>query len=104
MVGLRVFDIGALVVWLVWFFRQRDDEDDEGGGAALAGAVGPIAAAIPRAALPFPTPTVARAAPRPPRRPALGDPAGAPARHPQTRSAKSAHFQVCINPTRFVRV
>src|SRR3954449_12794344 len=32
MVGLRVFDIGALVVWLVWFFRQRDDEDDEGGG------------------------------------------------------------------------
>lgn len=32
MVGLRVFDIGALVVWLVWFFRQRDDEDDDGGG------------------------------------------------------------------------
>ena len=34
MVGLRVFDIGALVVWLVWFFRLRDDEDDEGGGGA----------------------------------------------------------------------
>jgi hypothetical protein len=32
MVGLRVFDIGALVVWLVWFFKLRDDEDDEGGG------------------------------------------------------------------------
>jgi hypothetical protein len=32
MVGLRVFDIGALVVWLVWFFRQRDDEDDDNGG------------------------------------------------------------------------
>ena len=32
MVGLRVFDIGALVVWLIWFFRQRDDEDDDGGG------------------------------------------------------------------------
>jgi hypothetical protein len=30
MVGLRVFDVGALVVWLVWFFRLRDDDDDEG--------------------------------------------------------------------------
>ncbi len=30
MVGLRVFDVGALVVWLVWFFRLRDDEDDDG--------------------------------------------------------------------------
>ena len=30
MVGLRVFDIGALVVWLVWFFRLRDDDDDDG--------------------------------------------------------------------------
>jgi hypothetical protein len=28
MVGLRVFDIGALIVWLVWFFRLRDDGDD----------------------------------------------------------------------------
>lgn len=38
MVGLRVFDVGLLVLWLVWFFRLRDDgsdsppEDDEGGG------------------------------------------------------------------------
>ena len=31
MVGLRVFDIGALIVWLVWFFKLRDDDDDEGG-------------------------------------------------------------------------
>jgi hypothetical protein len=31
MVGLRVFDIGALIVWLVWFFKLRDDEDDGGG-------------------------------------------------------------------------
>jgi hypothetical protein len=30
MVGLRVFDVGALVVWLVWFFRLRDDNDDDG--------------------------------------------------------------------------
>ena len=32
MVGLRVFDVGALIVWLVWFFKLRDDDDDEGGG------------------------------------------------------------------------
>jgi hypothetical protein len=32
MIGLRVFDVGALVVWLVWFFRLRDDEDDSDGG------------------------------------------------------------------------
>ena len=28
MVGFRVFDVGLLVLWLVWFFRLRDDEDD----------------------------------------------------------------------------
>lgn len=35
MVGLRVFDVGLLIVWLVWFFRLREDDDsseDEGGG------------------------------------------------------------------------
>ena len=38
MVGFRVFDVGLLILWLVWFFRLRDDgsdsppEDDEGGG------------------------------------------------------------------------
>lgn len=39
MVGFRVFDVGLLVLWLVWFFRLRDDgpglppeEDDDGGG------------------------------------------------------------------------
>jgi hypothetical protein len=36
MVGLRVFDIGALIAWLVWFHKLRDDdgdgrEDDSGG-------------------------------------------------------------------------
>jgi len=31
MVGLRVFDVGALIVWLVWFFRLRDDDDDGDG-------------------------------------------------------------------------
>jgi hypothetical protein len=39
MVGLRVFDIGALIVWRIWFFRLRDDDDDAddgrgGGGSA----------------------------------------------------------------------
>ena len=36
MVGFRVFDVGLLIVWLVWFFRLRDDgsepPDDDGGG------------------------------------------------------------------------
>ena len=36
-VGFRVFDVGLLVLWLVWFFRLRDDpgdppEDEDGGG------------------------------------------------------------------------
>lgn len=30
-VGFRVFDVGLLVLWLVWFFRLRDDDDDTGG-------------------------------------------------------------------------
>ena len=29
MIGLRVFDVGALIVWLVCFFRLRDDDDDD---------------------------------------------------------------------------
>jgi hypothetical protein len=34
MVGLRVFDVGALIAWLVWFYRLREDDDDghDGGG------------------------------------------------------------------------
>jgi len=39
MVGFRIFEVGLLVLWLVWFFRQRDDADpsdesgdDNGGG------------------------------------------------------------------------
>src|SRR3954447_26333038 len=33
MVGFRIFDVGLLIVWLVWFFRLRDDDDqsDDGG-------------------------------------------------------------------------
>jgi hypothetical protein len=36
MVGFRVFDVGLLIVWLIWFFRLREDGDDsqgdDGGG------------------------------------------------------------------------
>ncbi|MBA2630242.1 MAG: hypothetical protein H0U84_04390, partial [Thermoleophilaceae bacterium] len=35
MVGFRVFDVGLLVAWLIWFFRLRDDDDssgEDGGG------------------------------------------------------------------------
>jgi hypothetical protein len=40
MVGFRIFDVGLLVFWLIWFFRLRDDDagpsdegsDDDGGG------------------------------------------------------------------------
>ncbi len=35
MVGFRIFDVGLLIVWLVWFFRLRDDDDsteDDGPG------------------------------------------------------------------------
>jgi hypothetical protein len=42
MVGLRVFDIGALIVWLIWFFRLRDDDDgDDGFGRGDGGAPEP---------------------------------------------------------------
>jgi hypothetical protein len=37
MIGFRVFDVGLLIAWLIWFLRVRDDEDgeppdDDGGG------------------------------------------------------------------------
>ena len=52
MVGLRVFDIGALIVWLVWFFKLRDDEDDDGGGGGGRGPDrGPDGAPLPDADL-----------------------------------------------------
>ncbi len=40
MVGFRIFDVGLLVVWLIWFFRLRDDDDrsdDEGPGGGGSG-------------------------------------------------------------------
>jgi hypothetical protein len=48
MVGFRVFDVGLLVLWMIWFFRLRDDGDDPpgedgggGGGPDPAPASGP---------------------------------------------------------------
>jgi len=41
MVGFRVFDVGLLIAWLIWFFRLRDDgadePPDEGGGGGGGG-------------------------------------------------------------------
>lgn len=31
LVGMRVIDVGGLIVWLIWFFRQQDEPDDWGG-------------------------------------------------------------------------
>ena len=28
MVGIRVLDVGALILWLIWFARQRSEDDD----------------------------------------------------------------------------
>ena len=42
MVGFRVFDVGLLILWLVWFFRLRDDDDDSGDdGGPGGGGPGP---------------------------------------------------------------
>jgi len=27
LVGMRVFDLGGMIVWLVWYFRHREDDD-----------------------------------------------------------------------------
>jgi len=44
MVGFRVFDVGLLIVWLIWFFRLRNDDDDsrgdDGGGGEGPGPPG----------------------------------------------------------------
>jgi hypothetical protein len=57
MVGLRVFDLGALIVWLVWFFRLRDDDDDDGdGGGPGGGRAEPEPPDAPRGGLELPRP------------------------------------------------
>ena len=32
MVGLRVVDLGALIAWMIWFYKQCDKDDDDSGG------------------------------------------------------------------------
>lgn len=96
MVGLRVFDVGALVVWLVWFFRLRDDEDDDGddfgGGSGDSPEPGPTGPGGLKLPLPDATPWPVRRRdhlggvehrPEPQRR--RGVPAPVPARAPVKR-------------------
>ncbi|ADB50320.1 hypothetical protein [Conexibacter woesei] len=30
LVGMRVIDLGGMIVWLVWFFRHQDEPDEWG--------------------------------------------------------------------------
>ena len=83
MVGLRVFDIGALIVWLVWFFRLRDDDDDDATTAAAAAATRPSPTARGPGGLRLPLPDSQPWPTR--RRDHLGDlhpPRVRPPRHP----------------------
>jgi hypothetical protein len=41
MIGFRVFDVGLLILWLVWFFRLRDDDDDSPDDGPGGGGPGP---------------------------------------------------------------
>jgi hypothetical protein len=41
LVGFRVFDLGALVAWLVWFYRLRDAPDEGGGDDGPGGGSSP---------------------------------------------------------------
>ena len=105
MVGFRVFDVGLLVVWLIWFFRLRDDGDDppgeDGGGGegpdpalvatarrrrdqAAAGSLAARARARPR-------PLLSGCPAAPPRRRVAGPAAASvaretPRRHPSPRT------------------
>lgn len=100
MVGLRVFDVGALVVWLVWFFRLRDDGDDDGEDFRRGGGGGTPEPEEPRGSgglrLPLPdaVPWHARRRDhggdrRPARAPDRRAPHPVPARAPSKRSPHS---------------
>jgi hypothetical protein len=44
LVGLRVFDLGGMVIWLIWFLRHgggADDQPEEGGGGGGGGKLPP---------------------------------------------------------------
>ncbi len=84
MVGLRVFDVGGLIVWLVWFFKLRDEDedadDDDGGGNDPVQPREPDTG--PGSGLPAPLPD---AHPWPTRRRGHGD--REPVRRPERRGA-----------------
>ena len=40
-VGFRIFDVGLLVFWLVWFLRLRDDDSDVNDDSGDSGGGGP---------------------------------------------------------------
>ena len=90
MVGLRVVDLGALVVWLIWFHRQCNQEDDEPDGEDFRR--GPEPQDEPRlpptggTGLDIP---LADAAPWPARRRDHGD--SGPARRPARRQPAEPH-------------
>lgn len=62
MVGLRVFDVGGLIAWLVWFHRLRDDDPE------LDELDGPDDHGEPRQPVVPPTPPLPDAEPWPQRR------------------------------------
>ena len=93
MVGFRVFDVGLLVVWLVWFFRLRDDRqeppDDESGGGGGGSRGPPGTAPRPRRRRTAPTARQGRARQSRPRRPPPGS--GPSARRRQRGPAAARH-------------
>jgi hypothetical protein len=57
LVGLRALDLGALLAWLVWFFRLREEPDDgdDGGGGGGGPELGPsLPSGGPRDGVPLP--------------------------------------------------
>ena len=93
MIGLRVFDVGALIVWLVWFFRLRDDDDgpDDGGGGN-GNAPEPEEPKGPSGGLRIPLAQLAALAGAPPRssRGPAPLPRDRPTRHPAPRPGTGA--------------
>ncbi len=97
MVGLRFFDVGALVAWLVWFFRLREDDDDSGGEDDFRGGSEPDAPPPPTGpqglplpdAEPWPARRRDHVGDRPPAAPSRrrGAPEREPARVPGNRLA-----------------
>jgi hypothetical protein len=93
LVGLRVLDLGALLAWLVWFFKLRDEpdeghDDDDGGGP---GTRPPEPSGSPRGGIPLPDadPWPVRLRDHASRRPRK--PMRAPGRHPVPAHRRPVH-------------